>query len=151
VRIALDTNVLAYAEGINDAERRDNVLDLLARVPQDSIVVPVQVLGELFNVLTRKSGRSREDARNAILSWRDAFAAIETSPEIMLAAADLAADHRLGIWDAVILSAASKAGCRLLLSEDMADGFTWGGVSVANPFAPKRHDLLEALLETGSA
>jgi predicted nucleic acid-binding protein len=59
-----------------------------------------------------------------------------------LAAADLAADRRLGIWDAVILSAASKAGCRLLL---------WGGVSVANPFAPKRHDLLEALLECGSA
>jgi predicted nucleic acid-binding protein len=151
VRIALDTNVLAYAEGLDDAERRDSVLDLLARVPQESIVVPDQVLGELFNVLTRRSGRSREDARNAILSWRDAFAAIETSPEIMLAAADLAADHRLGIWDAVTLSAASKAGCRLLLSEDMADGFTWGGVSVANPFAPKRHDLLEALLETGSA
>jgi hypothetical protein len=35
----------------------------------------------------------------------------------MLAAADLATDHQLGLWDAVILSAASKAGCRLLLSE----------------------------------
>jgi predicted nucleic acid-binding protein len=54
------------------------------------------------------------------MSWRDAFATIETSSEIMLAATDLAAVHRLGIWDAVVLSAASKAGCRLLLSEDLA-------------------------------
>jgi len=76
---------------------------------------------------------------------------MDTSPEIMLSAADLASDHQLGIWDAVIMSAASKAGCRLLLSEDMAEGFTWGGVSVANPFAPRRHELLETLLAGDSA
>jgi predicted nucleic acid-binding protein len=64
----------------------------------------------------------------------------------MQAAADLATDHRLGIWDAVILSASSQAGCRLLLSEDLQDGFTWGGVTVVNPFAAERHALLEALL-----
>lgn len=146
MRIALDTNVLAYAEGINDAARRDVVLDLLDRLPGESVVVPVQVLGELFNVLTRKAGRSRQVARDAVIGWRDAFATVDTSPEIMLAAADLAADHELGIWDSVIVAAASNAGCRLLLSEDMGDGFTWGGVSITDPFAAKRHDLLEALM-----
>ncbi len=30
--------------------------------------------------------------------------------------ADLATDHRLGIWDAVIFSSAAEGGCRLLLS-----------------------------------
>ena len=65
----------------------------------------------------------------------------------MLAAADLATDHQLGIWDAVILSAASQAGCRLLLSEDLHEGFTWAGVTVVNPFSPSpRHALLNALL-----
>jgi hypothetical protein len=34
----------------------------------------------------------------------------------------------------------------LLLSEDLQDGFTWGGVTVANPFAARRHALLESLL-----
>jgi predicted nucleic acid-binding protein len=62
-------------------------------------------------------------------------------------AADLATDHRLGIWDAVILTAASHAGCRLLLSEDLQEGFTWGGVTVVNPFAFPRHALLSALLD----
>jgi len=97
-------------------------------------------------VLVRKGGKSRSDARDALLSWRDTFPGVEASPEVMLAAAGLATDHQLGIWDAVILSAASQAGCRLLLSEDLQEGFTWAGVTVVNPFCSPRHALLEALL-----
>jgi predicted nucleic acid-binding protein len=146
VKVALDTNVLAYAEGVNDEGKRSIALQLVRQLPQDAAVIPVQVLGELFNVLVRKAGRSRTDARDALLAWRDTFATIETAPEIMLAAADLATDHGLSIWDAVVLSAASQAGCRLLLSEDLQDGFTWGGVTVVNPFTLPRHPLLESLL-----
>ncbi len=150
MKIALDTNVLAYAEGINGAERRSTALALIRRLPQEAAIVPVQVLGELFNVLVRKGGKSRSDAREAILSWRDTYPSVETSPEAMLAAIDLATDHQLGIWDAVILSAASQAGCRLLLSEDLQEGFTWAGVTVVNPFCSPRHALLNALLEEGA-
>lgn len=146
MRIALDTNVLAYAEGINGAKRRGAALDLVQRLPQEATFIPVQVLGELFNVLVRKAGKSRADAREALLSWRDTFPVIETSPEITLAAADLATDHQFGIWDAVILSASSEASCRLLLSEDLQEGFTWGGVTVVNPFTSPQHALLDALL-----
>lgn len=146
MRVALDTNVLAYAEGVNGADQRGPALDLVQRLPQEATIIPVQVLGELFNVLVRKGGKSRAKAREALLSWRDTFPVIETSPAIMLAAADLATDHRFGIWDAVVLSAASEANCRLLLSEDLQEGFTWGGVTVVNPFASPRHALLGALL-----
>jgi predicted nucleic acid-binding protein len=139
-------DVLAYAEGVNGNERRYSALDLVRRLPQEAAVIPVQVLGELFNVLVRKAGKSRTDARDALLSWRDTFPIVETSPEVMLAAVDLATDHQFSIWDAVILSVASQAGCRLLLSEDLQEGFTWGGVTVVNPFASSRHTLLDALL-----
>ncbi len=147
MRIAIDTNVLAYAEGINGLEIRDAALALVRRLPQDATVIPVQVLGELFNVLVRKVGKSRGEARDVLLSWRDTFPVVETSPEIMLAAVDLATDHQLGIWDAVILAAASRSGCRLLLSEDLQEGFTWAGVTVVNPFSSPQHALLHALLE----
>jgi predicted nucleic acid-binding protein len=146
VRAALDTNVLAYAEGVDGRARRDAALNLLRRLPQEGAVLPVQVLGELFNVLIRKAGRSHHDARDSVLAWRDAFPLVETSPDVLLAAADLATDHRLGIWDAVVFAATSKAGCRVLLSEDLQEGFTWGGVTVVNPFASRRHPLLHALL-----
>ncbi|MGD0368514.1 MAG: PIN domain-containing protein [Acidobacteriaceae bacterium] len=145
MKAALDTNILAYAEGVNGAPMKKAALDLVDKLPQDSVVVPVQVLGELFQVLVRKAGRTPADARSAILGWRDAFALIETSAAVMLAAADLAT-RQFGIWDAVILSAAAEADCRLLLSEDLQDGFTWRGVTIANPFARNPHHLLDALL-----
>lgn len=146
MKVALDTDVLAYAEGVDGIEKRDTALELLRRIPQEATVIPAQVLGELFNVLVRKAGKSRMYARDALLGWRDTFPAVETSPEVMLAAAGLATDHHFGIWDAIILSAASQAGCRLLLSEDLQDGFTWGGVTIVDPFASPRHALLDALL-----
>jgi hypothetical protein len=35
-----------------------------------------------------------------------------------------------------------------MLSEDLQAGFTWAGVTVVNPYAAVKHDLLEALLES---
>lgn len=147
MRVAVDTNILAYAENVNGVGKRDIALRLVSQLPQEAVVIPVQVLGELFNVLVRKADKSRAEARAAILGWRDTFSLIETSPEILLSATDLATDHKLGIWDAVILSAAAQAGCRLLLSEDLHDGFTWAGLTVVNPFNFPPNPILAALLE----
>jgi len=121
-------------------------LDLLQRLPADTTFLPVLVLGELYHLLLRKAGRSVPAIRTAILAWQDSFALIETSPSVMLSAVDLASHHQLRIWDAVTLSAASAAGCRLLLSEELQSGFTWNGVTVTNPFAVPQHELLIALL-----
>ena len=147
MRLALDTNILVYAEGVNGVSLKKTAVDIIRKLSPDETFVPVQVLGELFYVLVRKAGLKREGARTAILSWHDDFPVIETSPAIVLAAADLSVDHGWRIWDAVILAAAASAGCRLLLSEDMQEGFTWSGVTVTNPFSPARHELLSALLD----
>ena len=146
MKVALDTNVLAYAEGTNSAVMRDRALDLIQRLPQESIVLPVQTLGELYNVLVRKAKRRPVRARTAVLTWRDAYPVVETSATVMINATDLASDHGLSIWDSVVVAAAAEAECRLLVSEDLQDGFTWRGVTVTNPFGPAVHPLLAALL-----
>ena len=146
MNVAVDSNILAYAEGVNGVQNKAAALALLEALPPESTLVPVQALGELFAVLVRKAKKSRADAAAAVLSWGDAFPLIETSNDVLLAATDLAQAHQLSLWDAVMLSAAADARCRLLLSEDLQDGFTWRGVTVTNPFAPRRHPLLEALI-----
>lgn len=146
MRIALDTNLLVYAEGVNGASLRRTALTVIERLDPENTFLPVQVLGELFHVLVRKAQWNPEQARKSILDWQDTFALIETSPSVLFAAAELSAHHNIGIWDAVVLSAASAAGCRLLLSEDMHSGFTWNGVTVVNPFAEPKHALLTELL-----
>ncbi len=129
MRAALDTNVLAYVEGVNGPSMKAKALDVVHSLSRSSVVLPVQTLGELFHLLMRKARFSPRMAEAAILTWHDAFPVIATSPSVMLAAA---------------------TDCRLLLSEDLQDGFTWSGVTVTNPFAKRRHPLLDGLLRDQS-
>ncbi len=146
MEIALDTNVLAYAEGVGDAPRQAMALELIERLPAAHVRLPAQVLGELMRVLYGKAGRSRAEAQQAVLGWADGFTVVDSTWTAMLGALDLCVDHQLQIWDALILSVAADAGCRLLLSEDLQHGFTWRGVTVVNPFQTPIHPLLQARL-----
>ena len=147
MRVALDTNVLAYAEGVNGTSKKQLTLELLQKISSSTALIPVQALGELFQVLTKKAGRDRARTRDAILAWRDSFPVVETSEEVLVNALEISARHQLNIWDAVILSAAAESACRLLLSEDMQEGFTWRGVTVVDPFADSPHSLLRQLFD----
>jgi predicted nucleic acid-binding protein len=147
MRFALDTNILVYAEGLNDAARKHRALALVAALPQGDTLIPVQVLGELFAVLVKKAGRTPVQARVAITAWSDSFDTVPSSPRAMALAAELSASHGLGIWDALIIAAAAQAGCRWLLSEDLQDGFTWGGLTVCNPFGAVSNPYISSLLK----
>lgn len=140
--VAFDTNILIYAEGMNDAARERRARDLLDALGQDRIVLPAQVLGELFNALTRKLKLPRRRAREICLEWRETTLFEAADEGGWRAALDLSTENDLQFWDALILVTAAQAGCALLLSEDMQDGFVHRGVTVANPFAEPLHPLL---------
>lgn len=146
MKAALDTNILAYAEGLNDGSKREQAWRLVERLPENT-VIPVQALGELFAVLVRKARRAPADARTAVLRWEYAFPVAETSGAVLIAALELVT-RQFSIWDAVMLSAAAEAGCSLLLSEDMHQGLTWNGVTIVNPFAQPGDARLEQLLHS---
>jgi predicted nucleic acid-binding protein len=145
VRAAIDTHVLFYASGGDADAKQTEAIELVGRLRPEETVLPAQVAGELFNALVRKSRWSRAKARDAVLKWGDTFPLVETSPDVLLFAMSLSMGHQLPIWDAVILAAAADVGCRVLLSEDFQDGFTWAGVTVVNPFAPVKNPLLAGL------
>lgn len=146
MRIALDTNVLAYAEGVGGASRRDMSLALLANLDPASVLLPAQALGELFRVLTGKARRTGALARAAVLGWADSFDIGDSTWTSFQAAFDLAADHGLSMRDSLILSVAAEGRCRVLLSEDFQAGFTWRGVTVVNPYSAESSPLLKAAL-----
>ena len=136
MRVALDTNILVYAEGLNGAGRRADAIAAIEALSEDEIVLPIQTLGELFVVLTRKAGRTAAEARAAIRRWEDAAVTVPTDAGVLADAAELVVAHRLSFWDAVIVAAAAASGARTLLSEDMQHGFVWRRVAIRNPFAP---------------
>ena len=145
IRIALDTNILAYAEGVGEKSRCEAARELIEALPEDGVVLPVQVLGELHRVLTGKSKRAPHTVRQDVLRWSDAFHLADSTWSALAAAFDLVADHGLQIWDALILAVAAEQRCRILLSEDLQHGFTWRGVSVVDPFVSPRHELLASV------
>ena len=151
IRIALDTDILAYLAGVSRSAEDDakigKVRDLIRRLGDAaSLVAPAQVLGELFVVL-RRAGTGSDEARAIVLEFAEAFATSASEQRSMLAAADLVVDHKLQFWDAVIVTTAAEAGCTLLLSEDMQHGFVTRGLTVLNPLRDKPHPKLAALLD----
>jgi len=146
MKVAIDTNILAYAEGLNGAVQQPAALRVIDKLTPENTVIPVQVLGELFNILVRKARWQAEKARTTVEIWRGASRGVDTTAELMRAAVNLACQHRLPIWDAIVLSAAADAKCTALLSEDFQNGFVWQGVTVCNPFAVKPHPLIAALV-----
>jgi predicted nucleic acid-binding protein len=146
MRVALDTNVLAYAEGVGDAKRCGVAIGLVERLPESAVLLPAQVLGELMLVLTRKAGRTREVARDAVLGWADSFDVIDSTWASFQSAFDLSVTHEFRMWDALVMAVAAENRCRIVLSEDLQHGFTWRGVTIVNPFLPDESPLLAAIL-----
>ena len=146
MRIALDTNILVYAEGLGDETRCAMALQLMEQLPMESIVLPAQALGELAQVLAGKARRPLPSVREVVLGWADSFEVADSNWSAFQAALDLVVDHQLPMWDALILAVAAESHCRLLLSEDFQNGLTWRGITVVDPFAAHRSPLLSGLL-----
>lgn len=49
-------------------------------------------------------------------------------------AIDLSTRERTSYWDGLILTTAQAGGCEVVLTEDLSQGTTVGGVRVENPF-----------------
>jgi len=139
-RIALDTNVLVYAEGINH-HPDDAAKVVLSRALADGLrhaaqrpVLVTQALAELHRLLIRIGRYSPARASETVRNWQALGETVLIGAGGFEAALTLAADHNLQIFDALIMAAAAEAGCDLLVSEDLHDGFVWRGVTVTNPF-----------------
>ena len=107
---------------------------LLSLSPTVTPILPFQVVGECYNVMSR-FGYPRDKCRQIVLQWIARFETVASSDTAFVSAIELATDHNLQFWDALIINVAADAGCQILLSEDMQAGFTWRGVTVVNPFA----------------
>lgn len=141
MRIALDANILVYAERVavhpDDHQKIVRTRAMIEAMSDDAsieLVVPVQALGELYRVLRRKGRRDGSAARAIVLEFRDLYRLAPTTESVLVAALDLATEHQFSIFDAIIVNAAAEAGCRALISEDMQDGFVWRGLRIVAPF-----------------
>lgn len=131
--VFVDTNVFAYALDARDGVRRARAAQVIDARRED-IVVSTQVLIELHAVCMHKLGMSRADAGIAVTAIAG-FPVVDTDRRLVLDALALAQASELSIFDAAIVCAAQRAGCAVLLTEDLNAGQSFGAVVVSNPFA----------------
>jgi predicted nucleic acid-binding protein len=133
-RAFFDTNVLVYADDLDYPAKQLTARKLWADYRRaGSGVVSLQVLQEYFVNVTRKLGVDPEIARQKVELLTE-LNVIVLSVADVLAAVDLHLLDKISLWDALIVRAASKSGCQVLLTEDMQHGQVIDGVRIVDPF-----------------
>lgn len=134
VRSFIDTNVLVYTDDHDETTKQRTALELMSAARREGTgVVSTQVLQEYFSAATRKLGVEPTLARRKVeLFARHHLVLVDVAD--VLAAVDLRIVHGLAFWDALVVAAAKRAGCRVLYSEDLQAGRTFEGLQIVNPF-----------------
>lgn len=145
--VFVDTNVLAYARDLREPTKQaiaQRWLEVLAE--QRTGRLSWQVLSEFYSVATHPkklataSAQARADVR-ALQAWNPC----PVDGALLETAWRLADRYRLGWWDALIVAAARRCECAILLSEDLHDGLVVDDVlRVLDPFksgAPEPESL----------
>ena len=132
----IDTNVLVYAYDQHDLAKHTQAQQiLLSGIENESIVLSVQVLGEFFNVVTRRipNPLSAEEAE-AVVDLICILPVVEVDSALVRRAIATHRQYGITYWDSLIVAAAERAGCSQILSEDLNAGQAYHGMTVVNPF-----------------
>jgi len=134
--VFVDTNIWVYAVDTADPTKRRRALEAVAPGGGRDLVVSTQVLTELYAVVTRKLAVPvPPDDAEAMVRQLMALPVVAIDASLVASAVAGSREWQISIWDALIVRAAEVAGCRRVLSEDLADGRTYGSVIVENPLA----------------
>lgn len=130
----VDTNIFVYALDKGAGKKGSTARELVSELWKNSQGrTSIQVLGELFSVLTRKYGVAAEKALqevNDLLSWDP----LPIDAKLFRLAQQAFQAYRLSWWDSQIVAAADLLECPVLLSEDLASGVQFLGAKIVNPF-----------------
>jgi len=135
--IFVDTNVLVYRFDAAKPEKQRAAKAWLSRLwERRAGRLSYQVLREFYVTVTRKLTNSldTDHARRAVrslMTWNP----VPSDDRLIESAWDLEDRYELSWWDALIVAAARRQSCSVLLSDDLQDGQDLGGVRVVDPFS----------------
>jgi predicted nucleic acid-binding protein len=136
-RVFVDTNVLLYHWDASDPLKQRRAIDWLRHLAdQQAGRVSFQVLAEFYVNSTQKlrTPVPRPTAQRYVRTFF-AWKPVCIDEDVLDAAWREQERFKLPWWDALIVAAAQRVGCRTLLSEDFQAGQQFGDLTVVNPFA----------------
>lgn len=131
----LDTNILVYAFEKEIPQKREIALSLME--PGKPWQISWQVIQEFSSVALHKfkvplDADYLADFASEILR---PHCTIFPSPQIYRTAIHLHRETQYRFYDCLILAAALESGAKILYSEDLQHGRSFGDLKIVNPFA----------------
>jgi predicted nucleic acid-binding protein len=129
----IDTNVFVYSVDTAEPDKQRQAQAILADWPHAT--VSTQVLNEFFVTATRKLAKALSvDTATAIVNEMAQLNCVSVDASLVQAAITEGQRWQLSHWDALMLAAARRSGCDVVLTEDLSDGASYDGLRIENPF-----------------
>lgn len=84
-----------------------------------SLIISIQVLGELYNVLTRKRIFLNIEAQSVISGLANRTSVVNIDASKVLQAMEINIRYGYSYWDSLVISTTLQTNCSILYSEDM--------------------------------
>lgn len=132
----VDTNILVYYRDSSEPEKQPIAEDWLSAIWRNKLGrTSYQVLNEYYVTVTRKLNpglrpqSARLDVKN-LLAWEP----IAVDKSLIENGWILQDQYNFSWWDSLIIAAAQKANCSILLSEDLQQHQQIENLTIINPF-----------------
>ncbi|MDR1784844.1 MAG: PIN domain-containing protein [Spirochaetaceae bacterium] len=115
----LDTNVVIYLYSEDETQKQQIAEEI---VDDYDCCISTQVLNEYCSACITKFHTPLDDVRASVEEMLSEFPNVNIEPAQIRNALDLRVKYDYNYWDCLMLSAALKAGCNYIFTEDMQDG-----------------------------
>lgn len=133
----IDTNIFVYTFDASNIEKQNKSKELVANAFENSNgIISYQVIQEFLNVSTKKfqSPLSVADAQRYLTTILEPLCEVFSSIELYHQALEISERWHYSFYDALIISAAIKADCKTIYSEDLQHNQKIQDLQIINPF-----------------
>lgn len=117
--VFVDTNLWIYL--YSDKEKGGKIRELVDEY-FENIVISTQVLGEFFQIITKKGFKDKSEAKEIVVEMTENFMVVPVKQTTVTSAIDLHMRYDYSYWDSLIVATALENGCKTLFSEDLQSG-----------------------------
>ena len=133
----IDTNIFVNSFDDSQPLKKEQALALIREALETGAgIISTQVIQEFLNVAVQKFAvpMKIEDAREYLRLVLNPLRQVYPDLALYESCLELQAETRCSFYDALILAAAIRGGCKVLYSEDLQDGQALRGVKIMNPY-----------------
>ena len=133
----IDTNIFVYTFDASNIEKQNKSKKLVANALENSNgIISYQVIQEFLNVSTKKfkSPLSVADAQRYLTTILEPLCEVFSSIELYHQALEISERWHYSFYDSLVVSAAIKADCKTIYSEDLQHNQKIQNLQIINPF-----------------